>query len=61
MSDLWVALGLVLVLEGIFYAAAPDAMKRMMAQMLEVPSGSLRIAGLVAMMAGVVLVWLVRS
>lgn len=60
MQDLLVAIGLVLVLEGVMYAAAPDAMKRMIAQMLVVPSGSLRAAGLVAMAAGVLLVWLVR-
>lgn len=60
MQDLLVAIGLVLVLEGVMYAAAPDAMKRMIAQMLVVPSETLRIAGLVAMAAGVVLVWLIR-
>lgn len=60
MQDLLVAIGLVLVLEGVLYAAAPDAMKRMIVQMLAVPSDVLRVAGLVAMAAGVVLVWLVR-
>jgi len=60
MQELLVAIGLVLVLEGVMYAAAPDAMKRMIAQMLVMPSGSLRMAGLVAMAAGVLLVWLVR-
>ena len=60
MTDFWVALGLVLVLEGVMYAVAPDGMKRMIVQMLTVPSSYLRVAGLVAMAAGVVFIWLVR-
>lgn len=60
MNDFWVALGLVLVLEGVMYAVAPDGMKRMIVQMLTIPSSSLRMAGLVAMAAGVGVIWLVR-
>ncbi|MCT4656480.1 MAG: DUF2065 domain-containing protein [Cohaesibacter sp.] len=61
MSDLWVAIGLVLVLEGLIYAVAPDSMKRMMVEMLTIPSANLRVAGLVAMALGVGLVWLIRT
>ncbi|MFN4011049.1 MAG: DUF2065 domain-containing protein [Pannonibacter sp.] len=61
MTDLVVALGLVLVLEGILYALAPEAMKTMMRKVLEAPDQTLRLAGLVAAGAGVVLVWLVRG
>lgn len=61
MTDLVVALGLVLVLEGILYALAPEAMKTMMRKVLDAPDQSLRLAGLAAAVAGVLLVWSVRG
>ncbi|WP_186386215.1 MULTISPECIES: DUF2065 domain-containing protein [unclassified Stappia] len=61
MSDLWVALGLVLALEGALYALAPGAMKQAIRQMLELPDGVLRTGGLIAAIIGVFIVWLVRG
>lgn len=61
MTDLVVALGLVLVLEGILYALAPESMKTMMRKVLEAPDQTLRLVGLVAAGAGVLLVWFVRG
>ena len=61
MSDFVVALGLVLVIEGVLYALLPDAMKRMMAQVLDLPANQLRIAGLVAALVGLGIGWVVRS
>lgn len=62
MSELLVgALCLVLVIEGALYALFPDGMKRMMVQVLDIPSSSLRIAGLTAAALGVLLLWLVRG
>ncbi|HZS84876.1 MAG TPA: DUF2065 domain-containing protein [Stellaceae bacterium] len=61
MKDLWTALALVLVLEGVVYALFPEGMKRMAAQMLTVPAPMLRAAGLVAACLGVGAVWLVRQ
>jgi uncharacterized protein YjeT (DUF2065 family) len=60
MRDLWTALALVLVIEGTLYALFPDGMKRAAARALSVPPQTLRLAGLTAACAGVVLVWLVR-
>ena len=60
-SDLLVALGLVLVIEGLIYAIAPEAMKRMVAQVLALPASSLRIGGLVAAGVGLAVVWAVRG
>jgi uncharacterized protein YjeT (DUF2065 family) len=60
MRDLWTALALVLVIEGALYALFPEGMKRAAARALAVPSQTLRLAGLAAACAGVVLVWLVR-
>ncbi|MGY9002124.1 MAG: DUF2065 domain-containing protein [Rhodospirillales bacterium] len=61
MGDLLTALGLVLVIEGAVYALFPDAMKRITTQMLQVPSTSLRSAGLFAAVIGFGVVWLVRG
>ena len=60
MRDLWQALSLVLVIEGMLYALFPEGMKRMAAQLPNVPASTLRAAGLVAACLGVGAVWLVR-
>lgn len=61
MVDLVVALGLAMTLEGVAYALFPDAMKRLMVQILAQPSASLRGAGLAAVVFGVMLVWMVKG
>jgi len=58
---LLLALALVLFFEGALYALFPDGMKRMMISVLEMPSGNLRIMGLIAAVIGVFLVWLIKS
>ncbi len=60
MRDLWTALALVLVIEGILYALLPETMKRIAARAVAIPSQVLRIAGLLCAVIGVALVWLVR-
>ena len=55
MNDLWVAFGLVILLEGSFYALFPNQMIEMMRKMQEVSPASLRVMGIV----GVLLGWLV--
>ena len=55
------ALALAVAIEGIVYALFPDAMKRMMARVIEQSSAGIRTAGLIAAVAGVVLLWLVRG
>ncbi len=55
------ALALVLVIEGALYALFPDRMKRAMALLLGVPDGNLRTAGLIAVVLGVGIVWLLRG
>ncbi len=61
MSDLIVAIGLVLAIEGLIFAAFPEAAKRLAASALETPDGALRAAGMVSAAIGVVIVWLVRG
>lgn len=60
-SDLFTALGLAFVLEGVVYALFPDAMRQMMAQVLALPSASVRWTGLVVAAVGVGIVWLIRG
>ena len=60
-SDLFAALGLALVLEGAAYTLFPDAMRKMMEQILALPVANVRTIGLFTAFTGVFLVWLVRS
>src|SRR3546814_16784492 len=52
MSDLWTALCLVAVLEGLVLFAFPDAFKRMAEQMRAMESRQLRVAGAIVLVAG---------
>ncbi len=61
MTDLVVALGLFLVIEGLIYALFPGFLKNMAAQLPFVPEHVLRIAGTVSIALGVVIVWLARA
>ncbi|MGP1397064.1 MAG: DUF2065 domain-containing protein [Inquilinaceae bacterium] len=60
MIDFLTALALVLVIEGILYAAFPEQMKQVVARMTALPSAHLRASGLAAAVIGVLLVWLLR-
>ncbi len=61
MQDFLTAVALVLVIEGAIYALCPDGMKRMMEQVMPIPSGTLRTAGLIAACGGVFFLWLIRG
>jgi uncharacterized protein len=61
MGDFVAALGLVLVIEGLAFAAFPAATRRAMATMMEAQDGNLRTAGVVAAVVGVGVIWLVRG
>jgi len=56
-----VAIGLVLVIEGVLYALFPSAMQRMLADVLARPPQLLRTGGLIAACVGVGIVWLARG
>ncbi|MEN3976339.1 DUF2065 domain-containing protein [Emcibacter sp. SYSU 3D8] len=60
-QDLWVAVGLMLVLEGILYALAPGAMRRMLETALRQPEQTIRMTGLAAAVVGLVVVLVARS
>jgi len=57
MAQFIVAIGLVLVIEGLLFAAFPRVAKRLAASALESPETSLRIAGIVSAVLGIVLIW----
>ena len=59
-NELWVALALMLVLEGIVPFLSPDALRRMLQVMAAMDDHSLRMAGLVSMLAGLGLLYLVH-
>jgi uncharacterized protein YjeT (DUF2065 family) len=61
MSEFIVAIGLVLALEGLIFAAFPKAAKRLAASAIESPEASLRVAGIISAAVGVVLIWVVRG
>ncbi|MCC6888409.1 MAG: DUF2065 family protein [Hyphomicrobiales bacterium] len=61
MPDLIVAIGLVLVIEGLVFAAFPGAAKQLAATALQTPDLALRLAGVVSAAIGVVIIWMVRG
>ena len=60
LSDLLAALGLFLVLEGIAPFVNPQGVKRAFARLLQVQDRELRFAGLGSMLAGIIILFLVR-
>lgn len=61
MSDLVVALGLVLVIEGLLWAAFPRAGRSLLEAMAETDEGIIRTAGALSIAVGVIIVWIVRG
>ena len=55
------ALGLALILEGLPYFLGPEAVKKLVSKVLELPPAYLRFFGLAAIIAGLALVALSRA
>jgi uncharacterized protein len=60
-NELWAACALYLVLEGLMPFANPGGMKRALAQLSQLDERVLRIAGFLSMVAGAVLLYVVRG
>jgi uncharacterized protein YjeT (DUF2065 family) len=60
MKDFLTAVALALTFEGVLYALFPNGMKHLLALMLTRPEQALRWAGLIAAIAGVAMVALIR-
>ncbi len=60
-ADLWAALALVLILEGLLPFVSPRGYRNMIQQMATIPEKMLRNVGLGLILAGVVFLLLVRG
>ena len=61
MTDLWAALALVLVLEGVLPFLAPVRWKEAVQALAQLADGQLRMIGLGSMVGGLLLLWWVRG
>jgi uncharacterized protein len=61
MSTLAVGLGLVLVIEGTLWALAPGVGRKFLEATADMSESNLRLAGAVAVAAGVLVIWFVRG
>jgi uncharacterized protein YjeT (DUF2065 family) len=61
MDDLAVAIGLVLVIEGLVWALVPRLGRKLLEATAATPESALRLAGTLAVAVGVFIVWLVRG
>jgi uncharacterized protein YjeT (DUF2065 family) len=61
MKLLLLVFGMVLVVEGLPYAAAPEKMRQWLLQLTTVDPKMLRIMGFVSMAAGIFICWLVQQ
>lgn len=57
-DSLWLALALVLVIEGLFPFLSPAGWRRMFTQILQMHDGQIRFFGLVSIVLGLLLIWL---
>ncbi len=60
MSWAILAIGLVLIVEGLVYALAPSAVEDMLEALRELPLETRRLIGLAALASGVCLVWIAQ-
>jgi len=60
-SDLWSALALVMIIEGVLPFLNPDGFKRYLKSMQEIDSKSIRTGGGVLMVLGLICLYLVRQ
>ena len=60
-SDLGVALGLVLAIEGAALALFTERMKTMMRVFLEVEDRHIRTIALLSLVSGLIIVWIIRG
>lgn len=60
-TDLLSAVALLMVIEGLLPFANPRGSRRTMAMLAQMPDDKLRLAGLVSIVAGLVLLYFVRS
>lgn len=57
-DSVWMAVGLVLVIEGLLPFLSPGGWRRMFQQVLQLRDGQIRFFGLGSMVVGILLIWL---
>ena len=57
IETIFLALGLVLIVEGLVYALAPSLVEQLLAALRELPVETRRLVGLGSLAFGLVLVW----
>jgi hypothetical protein len=60
-SELWSALALVMVIEGLLPSISPRGYRKAIFAMTQMDSRSIRITGLVTMIAGALLLYLLKN
>jgi len=60
VKELLFILGAVLLVEGILYTLFPDAMRRMMIQVIQMPENAVRYSGLAAAVIGFCVIYAVK-
>ena len=58
-TTLWAALALVLAVEGLLPFISPGGWRRMFTQLLQLNDGQIRFFGLMTIVAGLLLLWVV--
>jgi len=58
VSTLLLALGLVMIIEGLAYALAPSLIERMLEMLRSLPESAVRQMGWLVVVTGAILVWL---
>ena len=61
IETLFLALGLVLIVEGLVYALAPSLLEQMLAALATLSEEQRRLLGLVALALGLAFVWAAKS
>ena len=61
MNELIIAIGLLLILEGLLYAIFPSQMKNMLNQIKDLPISKLRSGGLVFAIIGFIILWFLKQ
>jgi hypothetical protein len=60
-DTLWLALGLVLILEGLYPFVSPQGWRKLFVQLLQLKDEQLRAVGLVSILVGLTLIWVFGS
>jgi uncharacterized protein YjeT (DUF2065 family) len=58
--ELWIALALLLIVEGIFPFLSPDGVRKALAAIHQLSDSQLRFAGMTSMLIGVVLLYIIN-